>query len=210
MRALWSLTELYNDVEDFWLNLDQGNASMVLKQRSTGMLYAVGNQQSYTMGTYDAFVASTPDFGDLHMTNAELQYPVPMNVFDNSAECIDMKRSGGGNTDYRIRAFLTNTGRVSTLGSGDNEARGRGPRNSVHIHSDSIGKFPWELDGTTNYNGLEMKTFEKISCIHSGIADDGFAMIGQNDKAYYVGDSSTLDDAAATIFGVHQTRINGL
>lgn len=210
LRQLWSMTELYNDVEDFWLNNDQGAASMVIKQRSTGMLYGVGNQQSYTFGTYDAFVASTPDFGDLHMTNAELQYPVPMNVFDNSAECIDMKRSGGGNTDYRIRAFLTNTGRISTLGSGDNEARGRGPRNSVHIHSDSIGKFPWELDGTTNYNGLEMKTFEKISCIHSSVSDDGFAMIGQNDKAYYVGQTSTFDDAAADIFGVHQTRIGGL
>jgi hypothetical protein len=35
-------------------------------------------------------------------------------------------------------------------------------------------------------------------------------MIGQNDKAYYVGQASTFDDAAATIFGVHQTRINGL
>ena len=162
------------------------------------MLYATGNQQSYTMGTYDAFAATSPEFGDNHMSNIEPQYPVPMNVFDNSAECIDMKRSGGGNTDYRVRAFLTNTGRINTVGSGDNEARGRGPRNSVHVRSDSIGKFPWELDGTTQYNGLEMNTFEKVSCIHSGIADDGFAMIGQNDKAYYVGDSSTLDDAAAT------------
>ena len=53
------MTELYNDVEDFWLNMDQGNASMVLKQKSTGMLYGVGNQQNYTFGTYDAFAATT-------------------------------------------------------------------------------------------------------------------------------------------------------
>ena len=120
-----------------------------------------------------------------------------------------MKRSGGGNTDYRLRAFLTNTGRVTTVGSGDNEGRGRGPRNSWPIHSDSIGKFPWELDGTSNYNGLEMKTFEKISCIHSGVTDDGFAMIGQNDKAYYVGQASGFDDARSSIIGLFPTRVIG-
>ena len=190
--------------------MDQGNASMVLKQRSTGMLYGVGNQQSYTFGTYDAFAATNPEFGDNHMSNIEPQYPVPMSVTDTSAECIDMKRSGGGNTDYRVRAFLLNTGRVTTVGSGDFEGRARGPRNSWPIHSDSIGKFPWELDGTSNYNGLEMKTFEKISCIHSGVTDDGFAMIGQNDKAYYVGQASGFDDSNSSIHGVHQTRINGL
>ena len=55
-----------------------------------------------------------------------------------------------------------------------------------------------------------MKTFEKISCIHSGVTDDGFAMIGQNDKAYYVGQASGFDDSNSSIHGVHQTRINGL
>ena len=66
------LTELYNDVEDFWLNAGSGsNASMVIKQKSTGMLYGVGNQQNYTFGTYDAFVADNPDFGDNHMSNIE-------------------------------------------------------------------------------------------------------------------------------------------
>ena len=82
-----------------------------------------------------------------------------MNVTDTSGEVIDMKRSGGGNTDYRLRAFLLNTGRITTVGSGDFEGRGRGTRNSWPIHSDSIGKFPWELDGTSNYNGLEMRYF---------------------------------------------------
>ena len=203
------MTELYNDVDDFWLNLDQGNASMVLKQKSTGLLFALGVSQNYSTAQYAGFYDNS-DFGDNHMVNNNIQHPVPMSATDSSGDIIDMKRSGGGNTDYRLRAFLHSTGRINTVGSGDVEARGRGPYNSRMIHSDSIGKFPWELDGTNNYNGLEMKTFEKISCIHSSIADDGFAMIGQNDKAYYVGDSSTMDDAQATVFGVHQTRINGL
>ena len=30
------------------------------------MLYGVGNQQNYTFGTYDAFVATNPDFSDNH------------------------------------------------------------------------------------------------------------------------------------------------
>ncbi len=55
-----------------------------------------------------------------------------------------------------------------------------------------------------------MNTFEKVSCIHSSVADDGFAMIGQNDKAYYVGQASTFDDSANTIHGNFPTRISGL
>ena len=209
MRGLWSMTELYNDVEDFWLNMDQGNASMVLKQKSTGMLYGVGNQQNYTFGTYDAFAATNPDFGDNHMSNIEPQYPVPMNVTDTSGEVIDMKRSGSGNTDYRLRAFLLNTGRITTVGSGDFEGRGRGPRNSWPIHSDSIGKFPWELDGTNNYNGLEMRCHQKMACIKSSIVNDGFSMIGQNDKLYHVGEGSGLDDTRNGTHGTFPTRVGG-
>ena len=209
MRQLWSMTELYNDVEDFWVNMDQGAASMVLKQRSTGMLYGVGNQQNYTFATYDAFAATNPDFGDNHMSNIELQYPVPMNATDTSGEVIDMKRSGYSNTDYRTRAFLLNTGRVTTTGN-VNEGRGRGPRNSWAIHTDHKGKFPWELDGTSYYNGLEMRTFEKIACIHSAVYDDGFGMIAQNDKLYYVGHATGFDDAASDTIGLHQTRVCGM
>ena len=210
LRSLWSLTDLYNDVDDFWLNLDQGAASMVIKQKGTGMLYGVGNQQNYSFGTYDAFAATNPDFGDLHMSNIELQYPVPMNATDSSGDIIDMKRSGGGNTDYRVRAFLHQGGRVNTVGSGDWEGKGRGTRNSWQIRSDSIGKFPWELDASTEYGGLEMDTFEDIACIHSGVNDDGFSMIGQNDKAYHVGACSGFDDAGNTQHSLYQSRINGL
>ena len=209
MKSLWQLTELYNDVEDFWVNADQGSNSCVLKQKSTGMLYGVGDQQNYTFGTYDAFVADNPDFGDNHMSNRNLQYPLPMNVTDTSGEVIDMKRSGSGNTDYRLRAFLLNTGRITTVGSGDNEGRGRGPRNSWPIHSDSIGKFPWELDGTNNYNGLEMRCHQKMACIKSSIVNDGFSMIGQNDKLYHVGEGSGLDDTRSGTHGTFPTRVGG-
>ena len=173
------------------------------------MLYGVGNQQNYTFGTYDAFVATNPDFGDNHMSNTELQYPVPMNVTDTSGEVIDMKRSGSGNTDYRLRAFLLNTGRITTVGSGDFEGRGRGTRNSWPIHTDSIGKFPWELDGTNNYNGTEMRCWQKMACIKSSIVNDGFSMIGQNDKLYHVGEGSGLDDTRSGTHGTFPTRVGG-
>jgi hypothetical protein len=209
LRSLWQLTELYNDVEDFWVNADQGSNSCVIKQKSTGMLYGVGDQQNYTFGTYDAFVADNPDFGDNHMSNRNLQYPLPMNVTDTSGEVIDMKRSGSGNTDYRLRAFLLNTGRITTVGSGDFEARGRGTRNSWPIHEDSIGKFPWELDGTSNYNGTEMRCWQKMACIKSSIVNDGFSMIGQNDKLYHVGEGSGLDDTRSGTHGTFPTRVGG-
>ena len=144
MRGLWSMTELYNDVEDFWLNMDQGNASMVLKQKSTGLLFALGVSQNYTSAQYAGFYDNS-DFGDNHMVNNNMQHPVPMSATDSSGDIIDMKRSGGGNTDYRLRAFLHSTGRINTVGSGDVEARGRGPYNSRMIHSDSIGKLPLSL-----------------------------------------------------------------
>ena len=119
------MTDLYNDVEDFWLNMDQGNNSCVLKQKSTGMLYGVGNQQNYTFGTYDAFVLIILILEIIICQILNYNIPVPMNDTDTS-EVIDMKRSGSGNTDYRLRAFLLNTGRITTVGSGDFEGRGRG------------------------------------------------------------------------------------
>ena len=209
MRFLGKVTELYNDVDDFWLNLDQGNASMVLKQKSTGMLFAVGVSQNYTSAQYAGFYDNS-DFGDNHMVNNNMQHPVPMSATDTSGDIIDMKRSGSGNTDYRLRAFLHSTGRINTVGSGDVEARGRGSYNSPMIHSDSIGKLPWELDGTTIYNGTEMRCHEKMACIHSSVEDDGFAMIGQNDKVYHVGQANGFDDARSSIIGLFPTRVVGL
>ena len=173
------------------------------------MIYGVGDQQNYTFGTYDAFVADNPDFGDNHMSNRNLQYPLPMNVTDTSGEVIDMKRSGSGNTDYRLRGFLLNTGRITVVGSGDFEGRGRGPRNSWPIHEDSIGKFPWELDGTSNYNGTEMRCWQKMACIKSSISNDGFSMIGQYDKLYHVGEGSGLDDTRSGTHGTFPTRVGG-
>ena len=209
MRFLGKVTELYNDVDDFWLNLDQGNASMVLKQKSTGMLFAVGVSQNYTSAQYAGFYDNS-DFGDNHMVNNNMQHPVPMSATDTSGDIIDMKRSGSGNTDYRLRAFLHSTGRINTVGSGDVEARGRGSYNSPMIQSDSIGKLPWELDGTTIYNGTEMRCHEKMACIHSSVEDDGFAMIGQNDKVYHVGQANGFDDARSSIIGLFPTRVVGL
>ena len=209
MRFLGKVTELYNDVDDFWLNLDQGNASMVLKQKSTGMLFALGVSQNYTSAQYAGFYDNS-DFGDNHMVNNNMQHPVPMSATDTSGDIIDMKRSGSGNTDYRLRAFLHSTGRINTVGSGDVEARGRGSYNSPMIQSDSIGKLPWELDGTTIYNGTEMRCHEKMACIHSSVEDDGFAMIGQNDKVYHVGQANGFDDARSSIIGLFPTRVVGL
>ena len=40
--------------------------------------------------------------------------------------------------------------------------------------------------------------------------DDGFSMIGQNDKAYHVGACSGFDDAGNTQHSLYQSRINGL
>ena len=208
MRFLGKVTELYNDVDDFWLNLDQGNSSMVLKQKSTGMLFALGVSQNYTSAQYAGFYDNS-DFGDNHMVNNNMQHPVPMSATDTSGDIIDMKRSGSGNTDYRLRAFLHSTGRINTVGSGDVEARGRGPYNSRMIHSDSIGKLPWELDGTTDYNGTEMRCHEKMACLHGGTEDDGFCMIGQNDKVYAVGQHSGFDDARSSIIGLFPTRVIG-
>ncbi|BCU93171.1 MAG: hypothetical protein CM15mV1_1120 [uncultured marine virus] len=49
-----------------------------------------------------------------------------------------------------------------------------------------------------------------MACIHSGVNDDGFSMIGQNDKAYHVGACSGFDDARSTQHGTFPTRVNGL
>ena len=82
-------------------------------------------------------------------------------------------------------------------------------RSSWPIHADSIGKFPWELDGTNNYNGTEMRCWQKMACIKSSIVNDGFSMIGQNDKLYHVGEGSGLDDTRNGTHGTFPTRVGG-
>ena len=49
-----------------------------------------------------------------------------------------------------------------------------------------------------------------MACIHSSVEDDGFAMIGQNDKVYHVGQANGFDDARSSIIGLFPTRVVGL
>ena len=54
-----------------------------------------------------------------------------------------------------------------------------------------------------------MRCHEKMACLHSGTEDDGFVMIGQNDKVYAVGQHSGFDDARSSIIGLFPTRVIG-
>ena len=62
------------------------------------------------------------------------------------SDIIDVKRSGSGNNEWRWGLFLDSSGRASTAGNGDTEARGRGTSmGSVAYEIDGRNKLPWEF-----------------------------------------------------------------
>ena len=201
LRNLWNVTDLYNDVEDFWLSNDQNNERLFIKQKSTGMIYGVGAQAYYRFGTHDWLVGENQDTGDNPYTNPYLQYPVP--VYVGYSDIIDIQRSGSGNNEWRKGAFLSATGRLMTIGSGDIEGAGRGhSANSGYYAVDGRNKLPWEFNATSVDGGgnVQMHWFSKIACIQGGIGNDGFFALCQDDKVYYTGDGSGLDPSRGNPF----------
>ena len=154
LRNLWNVTDLYNDVEDFWFHIDQGNHCMWIKQKSTGMIYAVGEQSYYRFSTVDYVRGTSQDSGDNPFANPDTQYPIPMQI--GYSDIIDVKRSGSGNNEWRWGLFLDSSGRASTAGNGDTEARGRGT---------SMGSVAYEIDGRNKLplNFHQLKHMEQRS-----------------------------------------------
>lgn len=192
LKALWNVTDLYNDVEDFWFHMDQGYFSLWIKQKSTGMIYTVGQQSYYRHSNVDYVRGEAQDSGDNPFANASKQYPVPMQI--GYSDIIDVKRSGSGNNEWRWGLFLDSSGRASTAGNGDSEARGRGTSpNSAAYTIDGRNKLPWEFSPTQTYGTKEVPYVTKIASIDSGCANDGFFAITEDDKLMFWGEGSGFD-----------------
>jgi len=192
LRSLWNVTDLYNDVEDFWFTQDQGNSSIWIKQKSTGMIYTVGTQGYYRFSSVDWLIGDAQDTGDNLWSNAQLQYPHPMQI--GYSDVIQVARSGDGNNEWRWGLFLDSSGRASTAGNGDGEARGRGNSvNSVAYEIDGRNKLPWEFNSTATYATKELPYITKIADICSGSVNDSFFAITEDDKLVHWGQGEGFD-----------------
>jgi len=192
LRTLWNVTDLYNDVEDFWHSMDQGYEKLFIKQKSTGMIYGVGYAGYYRYGTVDWLVGENQDTGDMPWTDPGLQYPIP--VYVGYSDIIDIQRSGDGNNEWRLGGFLSASGRMVTIGSGDEEGWGRGHSPlSGYYAIDGRNKLPWEFNPTDSYGNRQMHWFSKIASIDGPSGNDGFFCICEDDKLYYTGQGSGFD-----------------
>jgi len=192
LRHFWNVTDLYNDVEDFWFSNDQNNPRLFIKQRSTGMIFGVGTQAYYRFGTHDWIASEAQNTGDQPYTNPSLQYPHPMYI--GYSDIIDITRSGDGNNEWRFGYYLSATGRVIVQGNGDEEGYGGGTnRWSGYYHVDGRNKLPWEFDNTLQYSNHQVSWFSKIASISTPCNNDGFFAICQDDKLYSVGQGTGLD-----------------
>lgn len=206
LRSLWNVTDLYNDVEDFWHTMDQGNSSIWIKQKSTGMIYVVGQQSYYRLSTVDWLIGDAQDTGDNIWSNAQMQYPHPMQM--GYSDVIQVARSGDGNNEWRWGLFLDSSGRAMTAGNGDGEARGRGNSvNSVAYEIDGRNKLPWELNSTSTYGTKELPYVTKMADICSGSANDGFFAITEDDKLMQWGEGSGFDPSRLGIPSYMQGRM---
>ena len=185
LRSFWNMTDLYNDVEDFWLSSDQNNPRLYIKQRSTGLIFAVGNQSGYRFATLDYLVGENQDSGDFPWTNPSLQYPIPVYVGYN--DVIDIQRLGNGNNVMNA-LFLSSSGRAITNGDTRTEAsraRGVSPRSGKQMQ-EGRNKLPWEFDNTQSVSPVQAMHFEQIASV-KGYNENGWFAIGQNDRLYYTG-----------------------
>lgn len=188
LRSFWNITDLYNDVEDFWLSSDQNNARLFIKQRSTGLIYGVGTQSYQRFSTLDYLANENQNTGDFPWTNVSLQYPIPVYVGYN--DVIDIARLGTGNDEWRGGVFLSQNGRVVTNGSRNDisRARGQNPRSGRQMQ-DGRNKLPWEFDNTQSASPNEAVHFEQISAVQ-GNESDGWFGLGRNDRLFYVGNQT--------------------
>ncbi len=161
------------------------------------MIYGVGAQAYYRFGLHDWIANENQDTGDVPYTNVNIQYPQP--VYIGYDDIIDITRSGDGNNEWRLGAFLSASGRVMTQGSGNVEGLGRGhSARSGYYTIDGRNKLPWEFSPTHSYGNQQMHWFSKIACIQGGCQNDSFAAICQDDKLYYTGAGSGFDPSRAT------------
>ena len=207
LRHLWNVTDLYNDVEDFWFTQDQGNSSIWIKQKSTGMIYAVGQQSYYRFSTIDYLRGEAQDSGDDVFVSPQLQYPHPMQI--GYSDIIQVARSGDGNNEWRWGCFLDSSGRAMINGNGDNEARGRGnSQGSVAYEVDGRNKLPWEFAPTyTRGPSKELPYITKIADICSGSVNDSFFAITEDDKLVHWGQGEGFDPSRLGIPGYMMGRV---
>ena len=207
LRHLWNVTDLYNDVEDFWFTQDQGNSSIWIKQKSTGMIYAVGQQSYYRFSTIDYLRGEAQDSGDDVFVSPQLQYPHPMQI--GYSDIIQVARSGDGNNEWRWGCFLDSSGRAMINGNGDNEAPGRGSSHgSVAYEVDGRNKLPWEFAPTyTRGPSKELPYVTKIADICSGSVNDSFFAITEDDKLMHWGEGSGFDPSRLGIPGRMMGRV---
>jgi hypothetical protein len=188
LRSFWNMTDLYNDVEDFWLSSDQSNARLYIKQRSTGIIFGVGTQSYHRFATLDYLANENQNTGDIPWTNPSLQYPIP--VYTGYSDIIDIQRMGSGNDEFRGAVMLSSVGKVTTNGTRNDISRARGgsPRSGAQMN-DGRNKFPWEFDNTHTASPMDAVQNQHLSAIQHNQGDGWFGL-GINDRLFFVGNQT--------------------
>lgn len=193
LRSFWNITDLYNDVEDFWFSRDLTNTKLFIKQRSTGLIFAVGTTINFIFNSLYQLASNAQGDTNVFYSNVNLQYPVPMNI--GLSDVVDVARIGDGdqataNKGFRGAAWLNSDGRVVVNGANalsfPEDARGLGtsPRSGSQMEG-GRNKLPWEFNATSSYSARQVRWNQKIAAIQSYA--NGFFAICQNDRLYYTG-----------------------
>lgn len=188
LRSFWNMTDLYNDVEDFWLSSDQNNARLYIKQRSTGIIFGVGTQAYNRFNILDYLANENQNTGDFPWTNVDLQYPLP--VFTGYSDVIDISRIGSGNNEWRQGLFLNSSQRCMVIGAGSDPGKAKGISfRSGRQAMDNRNKLPWEFDITQSAGNYQANWFSAIASVQ-GSQGDGWWAICQDDRLFYVGNQT--------------------
>jgi hypothetical protein len=193
LRSFWNITDLYNDVEDFWYSKDLLNSKLFIKQKSTGLIYAVGISRNFSFSTLAQLADLSQDLGNAFYSEVSLSYPIPMNL--GISDCIDVARIGFGDQATASQGFLgaawlNSDGRVVVNGAAANgfpeDARGLGvsPRSGSQMEG-GRNKLPWEFNPTSSYAPRQVRWNQKVAAIKS--YGSGWFAICQDDRLYYTG-----------------------
>jgi hypothetical protein len=142
IKHISSMIDVMNDIEDFWLIGDGFSISLVMKQRSTNMLYAVGNN-NYWIPVYNKEhgVVMPNSENPMNGTN-NISYPTPL----ETGNMKDIKYVHRFGTESSVSVcFLNSDGRLWTNARNYFYAKGLGSNvtNSQHLRG-SNNKLPWE------------------------------------------------------------------
>jgi len=187
-----NLIDVTTNCEEFWLDGRNGNESVYLKEKGTGLMYGMGRNYNYNMpftrGSQFNYGNSDSPFYNDNNTN-----PILMQIGDfKDVKSVHGLVSSGGDKDVRGTLWLNRDGRLFITGQNTGDvAMGIGINFTSAVFSQQF-ILPWEYDANSGNDAIQVRWSDPIDMVitHSGW---GWGAITKNHRFIFCGNGGGGD-----------------